>query len=608
MPEAPRPPVRPRVPRVAAACCAALVVLLTVLAGCSGLPTSGGVVSGPEDVSSAVAPRILADPPSEGMTPRGIVEGFLRAAAAVEDDYAVARQYLTDQEAASWRPTASTVVYTDGALRVEDGLDPARGNVPADAACGTDSPDVPGASVGTRCTVHVIVPVEGTLDAHGRWQTAPPGTVHEVLIDVVQVTDSDSWRIADVPDQVLIGEDAFRTLYRSYQLYFLDSTRTALVPEVRWFPGRPASATLLAAELLAGPSEWLADAVTTAFPPGTALAQPATVPLEEDGTAVVELTSAVRRADMADRVLMQQQLLATLRPVPQVSDVRMTVAGDALEIVPAAPALRRDPGVPDPPVGLAGGRVVRIRPGGLEQVPGLPDLTGQQPSDPVVGESGLVALLTHQGSRLVVHEGGGSPGDLDTVLRGTDLTAPSIDAQRWVWTSPATSPGTVFAVQPDGSVRTVQAPFLLGRQVLSLRISRDGARAVISSTTADGVGHLDVAGVVREDGAPVALTPAPDAPLPRLTSGGDAVWVDQTTVALLVPGPTTSAQRVWVVAVDGSTSELVITPPGVVGLTAGRGSRSLLLETADGEVLQRSGSAWIPVPGTQGVRDPAYTS
>src|SRR6185312_11390990 len=51
--------------------------------------------------------------------------------------------------------------------------------------------------------------------------------------------------------------------YRPYDVYFLNSGASKVVPDVRWYAAPPDSlATLLVTALEHGPSKWLADAVS----------------------------------------------------------------------------------------------------------------------------------------------------------------------------------------------------------------------------------------------------------------------------------------------------------------------------------------------------------
>lgn len=573
--------------------------LLVLLTGCVDLPRRGPVEGGPAQAAPDPAFRFLAEGPPPGASPEQVVEGFLRASAAFDDDSATARLFLTPRAARSWRPTERVAVIAATGLVVGGTASP----VPVGEAGRPTST----ATQGTVRTVRVTAPLVGEVDRRGRWTTAPPRTSYSVDLDVVRADGV--WRLSDPPDEVVVGRDVFRQVYRAYPLTFLDPTRTALVPEVRWFPGRSPSATLLVSELLAGPSEWLAGAVATAFPEGTELlSSPPAVPLDPGGTAVVDLSDEARAADPGQRLLMLAQLRATLRPVPGVREVQLSSAGSALDVPDTDLGLLGAPTAVGPPVVLSGGRVARLDGDGAELVPGLLDVSSLLPSDPAVGVDGLFAVLVQQRGRLLVgvpDESEEGPG-LRGVVAGEDLVPPSVDVRGWVWTTPAAAGGAVLAVDAAGDVRTVAAPWLEGRRVLALQVSRDGARAVVASTDGDGGAHLDVAGVVRDpDGAPLRLD-VPDAPpLPGLVSVSDAGWQDATTV-VAIGAVEEGSEQLLRVAVDGSEVRAVEVPEGVEQLTSAEGAGPVLLDAPGGGVLQPAGLAWVPRPGSQTSTDSSY--
>ncbi|NHB83721.1 hypothetical protein G7085_00740 [Tessaracoccus sp. HDW20] len=85
----------------------AALVLLAVT-GCATIDTTGPV----EEVPFSAQPPgidVAPEPPQAGVTPTRLVEGFLQAMADPEGDYAVARQYLTDEANRTWDPHGAVV-------------------------------------------------------------------------------------------------------------------------------------------------------------------------------------------------------------------------------------------------------------------------------------------------------------------------------------------------------------------------------------------------------------------------------------------------------------------------------------------------------------------
>ncbi len=574
----------------------AAVLLVCALAGCAAIPVSGPVVAG-APVEADRGLRALVQGPSRGQDPVGIVRGFLRAVLGAGQDYEVARTFLDPVAAARWLPSDHTIVYA---------------GEPTVRIVGEGGEEVPGGEVGEAVSVaaQIDMAVVGTLDAHGRYVQEPAGTRRLVDVRLSRDNPQGQWRISSLNNLSMVSASDFEFLYRDgYRLYFLDPTREFLVPEQRWFPQSEATATRLVAELLEGPSSWLAPAVVTAFPGSTELAPPSAVSTRA-GQATVPLTPQARNASGPERSLMQAQLLATLQPVLGIGSVRMTVDSSELTVPAAASRPRADPDVQASPVLVAGERLVRLESRELVDVKGLPDTSGLGISNPGMGysDNGVYAVLAAERSQLrTVTQGADAVSE--PLLTAPDLTAPSFDWRGWVWTSPAVSTGTVFAARADSAAIEVTASWLEGRRVTSLRVSRDGTRAAVVSTGADGSALIDLAGVDRSsDGTPTRLTVA-RTPVagPDLLSAQEAVWVDENSLAVL--GRRVEDERARVLLVEvGGTVQAPLTPVdgALVAITAGNGERSVLVATDDGRLLGQAGAAWVEIPTDEGVRDPAF--
>jgi hypothetical protein len=160
-------------------------------------------------------------------------------------------------------------------------------------------------------------------------------------------------------------------------------------------------------------------------------------------------------------------------------------------------------------------------------------------------------------------------------------------------------------------VAEVDAAWLAGRHVSSLRVSRDGTRVVVASTDAQGRGHVDLAGVERlADGRPVALFPASEgSTVPALVQVAEAVWVGESQIAILGRGADQSGLTVHLVEAPGQVRPLRARIPdeaAPVTIAGGAGERSLLAATADGRLWQRAGAQWVEVTGARGASDPAF--
>ncbi len=566
---------------------ALLVLAALVLAGCGGMPESGQ--AGPGRQVGEVVPELLVAPagPRPGAGPAEIVGGFLRAGAASDVDHAVARSFLVGPVVRSWSPSHDVVVFPDdSSLKV--------------TVRGERSP----------VRVDVRTPVQATIDAQGRYTEAAPGTTAHAVFTVVQT--GAGWRVSvlDAAFGSWLPQYELDRTYSALQVAFVASGTHNLVPDVRWFPGpRPGLATALIRQLLLGPPRYLAGAVTTGFPPGTTLAVDA-VPTT-NGVAQVDLTSQALAATPAMRQMMWAQLASTLRRLPTVADLQLTVAGSAFKVpgvtgtsVYGDTGFRDDVRVSGEPVVLTGDRLAWVDPvSGLlsSEGPRLPQAEGLRAVS-VGAQASTVVGLDDAGRRVLRL----APGPRRTVLlTGASWVRPVIDSTGALWEADQARPGRLSvlgsaqlgAAGPPGVPIQLAPAWLARRTVRSVDVSRDGSRVVIVSAGSDGVARADVAGIVRRpDGEPVALA-APREVARSLRQVDDAVWADRTALVVLGRRPADPVSTVYEVVVGGASTAL---PPvkGAVAVAAGDGLRAVYVITSSGKVLGRSGVGWADVgPG-----------
>ena len=92
---------------------ACAMVLGLTLSACGAMPRSGPVhkVIEPTEQTQQSAMPFNPQGPRVGATAQEIVEGFLAAGVGAQDDYSVARQYLTPQLAATWKPDTRVLIH-----------------------------------------------------------------------------------------------------------------------------------------------------------------------------------------------------------------------------------------------------------------------------------------------------------------------------------------------------------------------------------------------------------------------------------------------------------------------------------------------------------------
>ncbi|WP_432482161.1 LpqB family beta-propeller domain-containing protein [Kineococcus esterisolvens] len=565
-----------------------LVLALAAATGCAGLPRSGPVVAGSrvQDDPRLGLLQVVPEGPADGAGPVEAVRGFLLAAAAGPAGEAVAREFLSVAARRTWRPGVSTTVL---------------GETPRVEPAGGPQPD------GTT-SVLVSAPAVADVDAGGRYVQRPPGGSVQRTLRLVR--EEGRWCV-DVPGDGLLMTlvEASRSL-RAFPVHFATADAAQLVGDVRWFPYDSSTATRVVTELLAGPSGWLAPAVFSGAPRGTRL-RTGTVPLS-GAAAVVDLTAPALRTTPRQRGVLLAQLRAGLTRLPGVEEVVVRVDGADLTRE-QGPSPAADPPlvlpVPDPRLVLAGpSGISRWGAGAVQPVEGL-SAGGEHPAAAVDGS--CYAWLAQGGRALHVQRPGtASPVALDAaaVPGGAAVFAPpSVDRHGWVWAAPAASgasPAVLPAADPGAAPALVRQPDAgLGGRPVRVRVSRDGARLLVVTEDVDGGTRVRVHAVVRVPGGrPVRLGAAS----PELAPGSgpvlDASWLGDDRVVLLVRPAAGRDPVVLLSQVFGPFQQLAPVA-GAESVAAGAGDRDVVVGTADGRLLVRSGAGWAPLaPG----RHPSY--
>ena len=531
------------------------------------VPTAGPIKQGeqvgvePEDQFI----RVIAREPRPGMSSSEVVQGFLDASASFDGGHAVARQYLTAEASADWETNSGVTVY-DG--------------VPALSELGS--------------AVVMAVREAGTIAENGRYEVKGPAAEFRTTFDLTKVDGE--WRIEDLPQGLLLSQSDVDRAFRSFSVYFFNPAFETLVPDPRMVPViGPGLATTLVRRLVAGPSDWLQPAVRTGFPAGVRL-NIDSVPIEA-GVARVDLTANAREADDQTRQALSQQIVWTLRQLPDVQAVEITAGGQPL-IVPGAPTPQpRDswPAV-DPnglPTGSAGYAArpegaVRLIPGGVRPVPGgagtgditLVDIAVANDSQSIAGidpDGGVWESRMLEGAAAIRIREPGAPTGL------------AFDGSSSVWVADA-EVGLV-SVTSDGTSEPITVSGLSRRTELLAAIpSRDGARAILVIRRGPRTGIL-LARVIRTAGSSARIVV--DAPIrieSRLVEVVDAAWSGAETVSVL---GSESAGTLQVFDVDIARGALTTNgaPEAPVSVGAAPGLPTLV-GAADGLVYEFTAGSW----------------
>lgn len=541
-------------------------VVLFVVSGCATIPTSGPV--GKSDPlpprGNSVNVNFQQFSPVDGASPESIIRGFIESGTGVNDNFQVARQYLTSGLAQSWAPDKRTLVYTD-TFSVE-----------------------PTADKGSYTLGFEVI---STVDGTGVLTPAEQGSTERVSIELVQVEGQ--WRISKAPDGLVLSEATFQTLFSPVSLYFYDPTFTYGVPDVRWLAGRSTrTSTSIVQAMLNGPAPYLKGAVVSAFPNGITLERDS-VPVT-DGVAKIGLTAGpLLETSVKQRQQMRAQMLTTLqKSLNTVTEVKFLA--DEREIDMGGPGDIANPmivenAVPPTQVALAKNELVSFDGTKIAPIPDMVSVQGLAPAVPAVSYSGRnFAFRAGAGNQIYSVVPGQQPV---LAIAGVALTPPSFGPNGWLWSAAGDGSGTVIAIQPDdggalGKPVVITVPWLVGHQVSTLRISRDGTRALVISE-ANGVNKVNITGLFKTGDVPKELTE----PLSMVHTGAPTlgVWAGESSVAVAAPSATepVTIQILDLARGPAEMDELT----GIEWISAGSGVRNVHAQTAS-EFYSNVGNSW----------------
>jgi len=557
---------------VAALCCA-----------CSTLPDSGVVHTQPDAAETGNPAPYFAPPgPSADDDPEEIVRGFLLAMQANPPSTSVARSFLSTRVKNTWNPNQGTIVYDAATVQTTDGQLTAR---------------LRGA--------HRLSPSGAWLDGTDASTTTLPITV---------VREKGGWRIDNPPDVLAVPASYFSSLFVPFNLYFFDHTGTVLVPTRVYVPGGEDTATNLVRGLLAGPPAAERTAAVSAFPPGLDLDELAVV-VNDAGIADVPLGPEMLRLSPAGLNRAVVQLAWTLRQVPGINRLKLTVDGAPLPLTDGGTDMRVGEGAQYDPLmaasrdllALSGGRVVR------------------EDGDPVggpFGEAGFalrslawsptshqLAAVSATGRRVfeAPDRGARTPSRVDTVYDGgSDVLRPAYDRFGGLWIVDSTRSGAVVHLIRNGRDRTVRIAGVTGSEVSAFTVTRDGASFVAVLASGSNPTVL-VSSLSRTPGGRL-LRAAPARTLQvsgvDLGPARDVVQNGATSVAVLTR-PESGADQIASVELDGSPglpeatgAEAVpgTVPGSLAGLMASPDpALSLRVVTTDGHLYTFSDTGrWLP--------------
>lgn len=535
----------------------ALLAAVLVLTGCVGIPTSGDVTVGQKlEEQDSGDFEFFPLAPTEGADQEAILAGFVAAFTGSAEDFRVAREFLSESFADDWNPRSGVTVRT--ALQRFSSIDPT--------------------------TMEYSVAAAATVDAAGAYRQNGEPVPLTLRFEFVQ--ENGEWRINSAPDGIVLADATFRSIFDTHVLYFLGPTDTALVPDLRWFPSGSAALRVVSA-LLDGPPDWLRGAASTAFPEGTKLVAPSVE--VQSGVAIVDLSTAALEADAEERQLMQLQLTRSLAAVPNVRRVSLSVGGTPLEIAElGASAPRSNPQVDSRAVALSDGTFGYVSGDGITPIEPLSEqVVATDPRGATVSVGSFTAAVLGGEGVSVVRSG--TPGT--TLLDGRrDLIVPSLDDGH-VWSVSRSVAGSIRVFDFDGAFRDLPTGLPADAEIVSIDVSRDGARIAIFASTPAGP-RLQVRAINRDPDANEFPASLSEPALDVVASSGvavDATWVDELFVATLVRDQAEGAVVLYQVGGERTSLSRIAPATALVGGNARSGLRAL---GESGTILERSGNSW----------------
>jgi hypothetical protein len=527
------------------------VLVLASLTGCAALPVSGPVRIGPDLAPPSDANSFYYSPatPVDGADETEILSGFLAAGTAPQNDYAIAREYLSESIRATWNPNQELLIQrsTPTVILTDSG------------------------------TAFVEVEVIAKVDANGRYETLPAGSTR--TLEYTFTVQAGQVRLASAPDVTIVIRPVFDVVFRSYSVYFLDQSKTALVPELRWFPANPATGTKLVNALLAGPSDWLMPAVVSAIPTGTVLSLDAVTVQQE--VALVDLSARALVASLSDRSLMKAQLVATLSQLPTITRVALSIERSAQDI-------------PDTQVDLtfrASGTLLALDEQGLKAISGaavdtipagLSFFSSRVVSNLAV--SSLASKIAASTSTGVFETEFANPGaGVELLDTRTSFEAVQYDQLGKLW--------LVSGSQVSVDSQPLAASWLSGQSITAFALSPEGSRAALIVDRGTSRQVLLSSVIRSQTGTPIELA-APLTLASELANPTLVSWFDSVTLSVLTSSPDNSSLAL--VEIGGGTRQV----QGLAGarslVALGDGSSMFILKDT-GELLTFRGSFWSSV-------------
>jgi len=533
-----------------------IVSTLSFSSACAQLPRDSQIGSGPNLEAGLETDYLYYSPsgPNEDATQEEILLGFVNAGTGPQNNYEIARQYLSDSLKTEWNP-GEEVLIQDG---------------------------TPVITLLDDNSASVLVRVSARINERGEYQSLPLGTTRQVEVRFDDT--SGEWRISSAPNLTMVIRPVFDVIFQAYSIYFFDKQKKHLVPDVRWFPLRASTSTRLVSALLDGPSAWLETAVESAIPKGTRLTlNSVTV---TDGIASVDLSARALSATAAAKQLIQSQIRETLLQLDSVFSVKVTIERAGIDQV--ASTLTGTESRLTRPIAMTNGSLVDFD--GVNEV----ELGN---SRNLIDRLGAQNFATNTAKKILVltNSDGVYLSRLDRVtelpirlVAGNGFLPPVVDVNGFIWIVPADAEQNLIVFNSQGQRINFSSNWLAGVNRLSFSISSEGSR-IVAVTGSRIESRVRVAALVRtSEGAPEALG-EPFSPM-QTNSAFMATWVDSTEIGVL-ESPDSVFTQPWISVIGGDSRRLQTISGGREMVSSGQAASVYIVDDFD-TLFQYRGSNW----------------
>lgn len=530
-----------------------------LLISCGNIPVTSSIKQGPEIGSNGQNSiiRVIASRPQPGMSQEQIVNGFLNASASSDNDFAIAREYLVPDKKLTWNPTKSIEVY-DGQGQFQ---------------------------YINENQIDFTASLHSQIDEYSRISLANPE--NQLLKTFKLIKIDDQWRIDLDFDGLVISKTDLNRSFSVYPIWFIDKSKTYLVPESVVLPRAiTANATRLMQLLLLGPSQTSKDSLITGFPIGSALSIDS-VPIT-NGVAIVSLNEAVLKAENIDREIFAAQIVRTLTRIPEVNTIQIKVGTQNLNILNtpiSQTAVTWDKFYSDANRSnfafiISNSKLQKIGPDGITKT-GRIEIENKNLSFGTSNRTeSIYALVDESRTNLSIFSY--EPIFKENNYNFSTISDPKIDAFNTVWVIANNQPNVFTKDKKLNLIVQKELP----ENILDVIPAPDGTRVLLIIRTVYGK-ELRIANVIRNFDS-IVLTN-----IQKIMRDGFSIskasWQDETTVVYL--DNSTQPANIFNLDIFTGISRNIYSINGAQDIATSN-RQPTLVEINDGTVLQRISGEW----------------